>query len=117
MTTLTRTGSTYDLSIGEDGILRTSSGIDAYAEIVEANILTLLGEIQLDPRIGIDYMGTVFKTVAKTHIWKYYVVKAIEALPFVKEITSFSASFNSSTKVMNYRLSVLTDHGMVSVAS
>ena len=117
MTTLTRTGTTHDLSIGSDGVLALSSGLDAYAEIVEAEVSTLKGEILTDPGIGIDYMGTVFKSVSKTHIWKYLVTQAVSALPFVVGIQSFTATFDSINRTMKYALSVLTDYGIVEVES
>ena len=117
MTTLARTGATHDLSIDTDGVLALSSGVDAYAEIIKAEVMTLKGEILTNPDIGIDYMGTVFRSIERTHIWKYLVAQAVSALPFVMEIKSFSASYDSTRRTMYYALSVLTDHGIVEIES
>lgn len=109
--------STNDMSIDADGILSVTTGRLSYADIIADIIRTLKGEIQLDENIGIDYMGTVFKSVSRTHIWKYYVSQAIEALPFVHGIVSFDASYVSKTKAMNYKLVIQTDAGAVEVSS
>lgn len=105
------------MSIDSDGILSVTNGRLSYADIIADTIRTLKGEIQLDENIGIDYMGTVFRSVSRTHIWKYYVSQAIEAMPFVQGIISFEASYVSKTKVMNYKLVVQTDDGTVEVSS
>lgn len=108
---------TNDLYIGSDGQLSVTSGRLSYADTISDTIRTLKGEIQLDASIGIDYMGTVFKSISRTYIWKHYVTTAINALPFVKSILSFDASYVSQSRTMNYSLSVSTDDGVVQVSS
>lgn len=106
-----------DMFIGPDGILSVTTGRLSYADIISDTIRTMKGEIQLDKNLGIDYMGTVFKSVSRVYIWKHYVSKAIGALPFVKSILSFDASYISQSRTMNYKLVVQTDDGIVEVSS
>lgn len=105
-----------DMSIGPDGILSVTAGRLSYADIISDTIRTMKGEIQLDKNLGIDYMGTVFKSVSRVYIWKHYVTKAIGALPFVKSILSFDASYISQSRTMKYSISVQTDDGIVEVS-
>lgn len=109
--------STNDMFIGSDGVLSITTGRLSYADIISDTIRTMRGEIQLDKNIGIDYMGTVFKSVSRVYIWKHYVTKSIDALPFVKSIVSFDASYISKSRIMNYRLVIQTDNGIVEVSS
>lgn len=109
--------STNDMYIRPDGVLSVTTGRLSYADIISNTIRTMRGEIQLDKNIGIDYMGTVFRSVSRTYIWKYYVTKAIGALPFVKSIVSFEASYISQSRTMNYSLVIQTDDGIVEVSS
>ena len=108
---------TNDMFIGPDGVLSVTTGRLSYADIISDTIRTMKGEIQLDKNIGIDYMGTVFRSVSRVYIWKHYVTKAIGALPFVKSIVSFEASYISQSRIMNYSLVVQTDDGIVEVSS
>ncbi len=109
--------STNDMFIRPDGVLSITTGRLSYADIISDTIRTMRGEIQLDKNIGIDYMGTVFKSVSRVYIWKHYVTKAIGALPFVKSIVSFDASYISQSRIMNYSLVIQTDNGIVEVSS
>ena len=93
-----------------------SHGRTSYADIIADRIRTIKGELPLDKDVGIDYFGTIFKSVSRSNIWKHYVRSAIEELPFVIGITEFSFSFNLSTKILSYSISVNTDEGIVDIS-
>lgn len=116
MKTLTQ-NSSNDIAIDANGQLALNKGRNAYADIVANIIRTLKGEIQLDPDAGIDYMGTVFKSITRLDIWKYYVTQQIQELGFIQGITKFDASYDSGTKILTYSLVVTTDKGVVEVLS
>lgn len=106
-----------DISIDGNGLLSTVGGKLSYADIVSGIIRTMKGEIQLEPDAGIDYFGTVFKSIARLNIWKFFVRSAIESLDFVVSIQSFDASYNTRTKVLSYKLVIETDLGGVTVSN
>lgn len=116
MRTLTEAGAFNDIAIDGDGLISVSVGKKAYAEIIASMVRTLLGEIQLDPSIGIDYMGTVFRSVSRISVWKHFVKTALERLPFVTGVLSFDASYKPASRTMEYVLKVSTDGGLVEVS-
>jgi hypothetical protein len=117
MKVITESGATHDIGIDSDGLLAVSEGKQAEAEIVGCVLRTLLGEIQLNPSLGIDYLGTVFKSVGRTGIWKHFASQAVESLPFVKAIVSFDAVWKPSTKTMDLERVTETDEGEVETRS
>ena len=117
MKIITESGATHDIGIDADGLLAVSEGKQAEAEIVGGVLRTLLGEIQLNPSLGIDYLGTVFKSVGRTGIWKHFASQAVESLPFVKAIVSFDAVWKPSTKTMDFEMVTETDEGEVETRS
>lgn len=119
MTTLsqkTDEGGVNDIFIDDDGVLAMSHGRTSYADIIADRIRTIKGELPLDKDVGIDYFGTIFKSVSRSNIWRHYVKSAIEKLPFVIGITEFYSSFNPSTKILSYSISVNTDEGIVEIS-
>ena len=106
-----------DLTIDANGVLSVVDGKLSYADIISDVIRTLKGEILLAPDVGIDYFGTIFKSIARLNIWKFHVRSSIEALDFVTNIVSFDANYNTRTKVLTYKLTVATDLGSVEVQS
>jgi hypothetical protein len=117
MKVIAESGATHDIGIDADGLLAVSEGKQAEAEIVGCVLRTLLGEIQLNPSLGIDYLGTVFKSVGRTGIWKHFASQAVESLPFVKSIVSFDAVWKPSTKTMDFEMVTETDEGEVETRS
>lgn len=109
--------SVNDLTIDANGVLSVVDGKLSYADIISDVIGTLKGEILLDPDVGIDYLGTIFKSIARLNIWKFYVRSSVEALDFVTNIVSFDADYNTRTKLLTYKLVVATDLGAVEVNS
>ena len=106
-----------DIYIDSRGVLAMSSGKESYADIISDRVRTIKGELPLNTDLGIDYFGTVFKSVTRLNIWKHYVKASIEELPFVLGITEFNASYNSSTKNLKYRIGVKTDEGTVTIGN
>lgn len=119
MSTLSQKSSqsgTNDIFIGKDGVLALSYGRESYAEIISDRIRTLKGELPLDRDVGIDYFGTIFKSISRTNIWKHYVKTAIESLPFVSGIMEFNSSYDPSSRVLSFSITVVTDDGVVTVS-
>ena len=83
--------------------------------LLEADALIENGAFSVD--LGIDYLGTVFKSVGRTGIWKHFASRAVESLPFVKSIVSFDASWKPSTKTMDFTMVTETDDGEVETRS
>lgn len=117
MKVLTESGSAHDISIDTDGLLSVSEGRAAQSEIVGCVLRTLLGEVQLNPSIGVDYMGTVFKSATRIGIWKHYAIEAVKRLPFTRSVVSLDASWNPSTRTMDFVMVIDTDDGTVEVRS
>lgn len=117
MKVLTESGSNHDISIDSSGLLAVSEGRIAQSEIVGCVLRTLLGEIQLSPSIGVDYMGTVFRSATRIGIWKHYAIEAVKRLPFVRSVVSLDASWNPSARIMDFVMVIDTDDGTVEVRS
>lgn len=117
MKVLTESGSTHDISMDSNGLLSVSEGHAAQSEIVGCVLRTLLGEVQLNPSIGVDYMGTVFKSATRIGIWKHYAIEAVKRLPFTRSVISLDASWNPSSRTMDFVMVIDTDDGTVEVRS
>ena len=97
--------------------LAACSGLEAYAQALEAVVQTLRGELQLDTEAGIPYFETVFASNQLIGQWAEAVRDAVKAKPFVKSIDGFVYSFDSSEGKLNYRLAVTTDIGDLEITS
>ena len=99
-----------------NGQLALADGVSAYAQTIEAVVLTRRGELQLDTEAGIPYFETIFASRNAVGAWAAAVRAAVSALPFVDSILSFDYSFNHAAKTLDYTMRVATDLG-VTVAS
>lgn len=89
----------------------------AYAIIIADAIRTVRGELQLDTEHGVPYFDTVFKSVNGIDIWKSEVRKMVLQFPFVKSIKSFDVSYDSTRKILQFKMNVDTDIGEVTSES
>ena len=92
-----------------------SSGKECHKDIIEAAILTLLGEIQLDTNKGIPYIETVFDRTKSVGAWQDAMRKTINAFPFVNAITKFDFTIDYDRKKLTYDLVISTTDGNVNI--
>lgn len=118
MTTFAQTSPLNDLAVSSDGKdFAFATGREAYANIITDTVRTMLGEIQLDESIGVDYFNTVFDLSTRVAFWKDAVDKIINSYDFVTTILSFDVNYNSETHVMKYKIVILTNDGEIIVES
>lgn len=89
----------------------------AYAQIIEAAILTIEGELQFDTKQGIPYFDTIFNSPRRAALWKAYVINRTKEFSFVKSIIDFDYTISYSSHTVNYKMTVSTDAGIVIVTN
>lgn len=89
----------------------------AYAQTIEAAVLTVKGELQFDTEQGIPYFDTIFRSAKRAALWKAYVASRVEEFSFVKSITQFDYTIDYKNHVVNYEMRVNTDKGKVTITS
>lgn len=99
-----------------DGQLAMATGKSCHAQVIEAVIKTLRGELQLDVEAGIQYFETIFNDSRSADIWARQVREAVEALDFVKHIDGFEYSYEFYNDKLKYVLVVTTDDGQITVS-
>lgn len=99
------------------GQLAMCDGKVAYAQIIEAAVLTVKGELQFDTEQGIPYFDTIFRSPKRAALWKAYVVDRVKQFSFVSSITQFDYTFDYKNHVINYEMRVNTDKGKVTITS
>lgn len=99
------------------GQLAMCDGKLAYAQILEAAILTVKGELQLDEERGIPYFSTIFRSQRRANQWKNLVIRRVMEFDFVKSVLNFSYSVDNRNHVINYSMSVSTDIGTATLKS
>lgn len=110
-----------------DNEISFNSGVQAYADILKAAILTQTGELQLDPDRGIPYFETVFENPRYLSLWAAYIERTVKSFPWVVRIEDFVYNFVSEEQgpggviqrvnELRYTLKVLTDQGTATVRS
>lgn len=102
-----------DLYLDEAGNIAMVDGKEAYAQIINATMRTVRGELQLNTRKGLPYFETVFENRNLVEIWRSEAVIAITALPFVKKVVSFDCKIDGD--VLQYTSTIETDNGTVEI--
>lgn len=103
------TEDTHDFCLDENGQIMMLSGLDAYAQIVNCNMRTILGEKQLDMASGLPYLQTIFADKSTIPIWVAEVQKMLENISFVKRVVTIDTSVEDG--VLSYRSVIETDLG------
>lgn len=102
------------------------TGIEAYADILKAAILTQRTELQLYPSRGIPYFETAFDSPLKVRMWADAVRRTTNSFPWVARILDFEYNFSDEIQDndgithrngLTYTLRVLTDLGVATVRS
>lgn len=96
-----------------NGQLAMATGVDAYAQIIEAAIRTQKGELILDVDRGIPYMQTVFDRPHYIYLWEDAVKSRIRSFSFVKDIVAFETEIDYNARVLRYSAEISTDLGKV----
>lgn len=99
-----------------DGQLAMTTGKSCHAQVMEAVIKTLRGELQLDVESGIQYFETIFNDSRSADKWARQVREAVESLDFVKRIDGFEYSYEFHNDRLKYVLVVTTDDGQITVS-
>ena len=115
MLTLAQSEGTHDIYLDDDGQLATASDADAYAIVISDAIRTLRGEIQLNTKLGIPYLETIFLNQSGVQIWKHYVVQRILEFDFVDNVDRFDYYIDFKSRVLTYEMEISTNSGKVSV--
>ena len=115
MTALSQT-TVNDIFLTSEGDFAMSEGKEAYANVIADVVRTYRGELQLDTGTGVPYFETVFDSVNGIDVWKSEVRKSVLALPFVRSIDSFIASWKSENHILSYSMTVSTDSGTVTIS-
>lgn len=102
-----------DLYLDDNGAIATIEGADACAQIISAKMRTSLGEMQLNMQNGVPYFQTVFVDKSFIPIWQDQVIKMLEAIDFVTEVSSFDC--NTDGDMLKYTAEIKTDNGTVTI--
>lgn len=116
MKTLAVTKSFNDLYMdSKTNSLAIHTGKEAYADIINAAIRTIRGEMQLNIEGGIPYMETVFDNPSRVVIWKTEVEEKIESFDFVNAITDFTYDIDYDNHTLHYKATIETIDGEVTI--
>lgn len=102
-----------DLFADSNGNIALAYGKEAYAQIVNAKMRTILGEMPLDVNGGLPYFQTIFKDANLLHVFESEVAKMLTGLDFVIGIKSFDC--NVEDGVLYYTVEIITDNGEMKV--
>ena len=95
------------------GQLAIVSGKFAQAQIAQAAILTVKGELQFDTERGIPYFDSIFRSPKLINVWRAYVMERIRQFEWVNDISSFEASVDFENHIINYTMTLVTSDGIV----
>ena len=99
------------------GQLAMTDGRYAQAQIIQSAILTVKGELQYDTERGIPYFETIFDHPKKIDLWRAYVIDRVRKFEWVRDITDFTQEFDYSNKIIKYKMTIVTDNGVVHINS
>lgn len=111
ITTFSQTGKTNDITIGEDGVMKTETDMTAYEVVVADALRTLVGELQLDMERGIPWMSTILAKRNRIEIWKHYVEKRVLEFDFVRRVESFDVDFEYARNKVRFSLVIVATDG------
>ena len=102
-----------DLFVDANGNLAITIGMDAYAQIVNAKMRTILGELPMNVNGGLPYFQTVFKDGSMVDVFEAEAVKMLEEIDFVSSVKSFTCDVRGD--VLYYTAEIITDRGALTV--
>ena len=102
-----------DLFVDANGNLAIATGMDAYVQIVNAKMRTVLGELPMDVNGGLPYFQTIFKDASMVDVFEAEAVKMLEGIDFVSSVKSFTCEVRGD--VLYYTSEIVTDRGALTV--
>ena len=113
---MTRTFSTdasNDVFIGPDDNLAVLSGIAAIAAACATATKAQLGEMVLATDSGIPNFQALWIGTPEYSLWKSYILKTLQNVPGVQQVTSLTLSVNGNT--VRYTANITTQFGQGTV--
>lgn len=117
MKTFARTKDRNDLYLDSTGQIAMCEGYDFYAQEIEAAILTVQGEIQLDVTLGIPYFTTIFDSRRYLSQWSSAVRNRIANMPFRTVMQSFETEFRGASLIYSATILCGEEGTVVSVSN
>lgn len=102
-----------DLFVDANGNIAIAVGIDAYAQIVNSKMRTVLGELPMDVNGGLPYFQTIFKDSSMVDVFEAEAIKMLEGIDFVSSVKSFTCEVRGD--VLYYTAEIVTDKGAMTV--
>lgn len=104
------TDSNNDLYLDGKRNLAFGSDIQAVVQVVQNELNTLLGEIQMDTTLGIPYFETIFnKTSPDVSAWEGYMIEVAEKVDGVVRVDEMTSSITDNT--LTYKMTIITEYG------
>ena len=111
MTVLSLTGN--ELHLDTDGHIAVKTGREAYAQILENVMRTILGEVQSNTSLGMPHFENAFSSPTDLQNWRNAVQERIMSFDFVDSIQSFTTKLYYQNRTLSYALWVSTYEGTV----
>jgi hypothetical protein len=102
-----------DIHLNAEGDLAILSGIEAVAAACRSATLAQLGEMVYATRNGIPNFQTLWKGAPDYSIWKSYILKTLQGVEGVREVTSLVISPRGDS--VSYIASITTNFGATTV--
>lgn len=99
----------HDIFLDSTGQIAMVESKNCHAQIIEAVILTLLGELQLNTERGIPYLETIFESRMYLEQWRSAIKRSINKFDWVRLIEEFNTEFKGSTLL--YSMTIITEDG------
>ena len=114
MIVLSLTGN--ELHLDTDGQIAVKTGREAYSQILENVMRTVLGEVQSNTSLGIPYFENAFSSPTDLQNWRNAVQERIMSFDFVDSIQRFTTKLDYQNRTLSYELRVTTDEGTVIIS-
>ncbi len=104
------TDNNNDLYLDGKRNLAFGSDIKAVVQVVQNELNTLLGEIQMDTTLGIPYFETIFnKSSPDISAWEGYMIETAEKVNGVIRVDEMQSSIKDNT--LTYTMTIITQYG------
>ena len=102
-----------DVFLGPDGNLAVLSGIEAVAAACRSATLAQLGEMVFATKNGIPNFQTLWVGSPDYAIWKSYILKTLQGVDGVQQVTSLVLSVSGDT--VSYTANITTIYGSTTI--
>lgn len=101
--------SNHDIIIGR-GATRTG-GVEYVGQLVKCRLLTLLGECQNDPSLGLDWFNSIFSKNVRVSDIQSAIANVIRGTNYVRQLISIDVEANYRTRVLSISFAAISDYG------